>query len=40
MIRNCVHGDKYAVVGKDGVMEGKSQVRLLYANDVCLMANK
>ena len=39
MTRNCVHGDKYAVVGKDGVMEGKSQSRLLYANDVCLMAN-
>ena len=36
---NCVHGVKYAVVGKDGVMEWKSQAGLLYADDVCLMAN-
>ena len=39
MISNCVHGVKYAVVGKDGAMEWKSQARLLYADDVCLMAN-
>ena len=39
MISNCVHGVKYAVVGKDGIMEWKSQVGLLYANDVCLMAS-
>ena len=34
-----LHGVKYAVVGKDGVMEWKSQAGLLYADDVCLMAN-
>ena len=34
---NC--GVNYAVVGKDGVMEWKSQAGLLYADDVCLMAN-
>ena len=39
VIRPCVHGVKYAVVGKDGVMEWKSQAGLLYADDVCLMAN-
>ena len=39
MISNCVHGVKYAVVGKDDVMEWKSQAGLLYADDVCLMAN-
>ena len=39
MISNCVHGVKYAVVGKDGVMEWKSQAGLQYADDVCLMAN-
>ena len=39
VISNCVHGVKYAVVGKDGVMEWKSQAGLLYADDVCLMAN-
>ena len=39
MISNCVHGVKYAVVGKDGVMEWKSQAGLLYADDVCLMTN-
>ena len=39
MISNCVHGVKYAVVGKDCVMEWKSQAGLLYADDVCLMAN-
>ena len=38
VISNCVHGVKYAVVGKDGVMEWKSQ-GLIYADDVCLMAN-
>ena len=26
-------------MGKDGVMEWKSQAGLLYADDVCLMAN-
>ena len=30
VISNCVHGVKYAVVGKDGVMEWKSQAGLLY----------
>ena len=39
MISNCVHGVKYAVVGKVGVMEWKSQAGLLYAYDVCLMIN-
>ena len=39
VISNCVHGVKYAVVGKDGVMEWKSQAGLLYADDVCLMVN-
>ena len=39
VINNCVHGVKYAVVGKDGVMEWKIQAGLLYADDVCLMAN-
>ena len=39
MISNCVHGVKYAVVGKDGVMEWKSQAGLLYADDLCLMVS-
>ena len=39
VISNCVHGVKYAVVGKDGVIEWKSQAGLLYADDVCLMTN-
>ena len=39
MISNCVHGVKYVVVGKDGVMEWKSQAGLIYADDVCLMEN-
>ena len=39
MISNCVHGVKYAVVGKDGVMEWKSQVGLLYADNVCRLAS-
>ena len=39
VIRSCVHGVKYAMMGKDGVMEWKSQAGLLYADDVCLMAN-
>ena len=39
VISNCVHGVKYVVVGKDGVMEWKSQSRLVYTDDVCLMAN-
>ena len=39
MIINCVHGVKYAVVEKDGVMEWKSQAGLLYADSVCLMAS-
>ena len=30
---------KYAVMGKDGVMECKNQARFLYADDVCLMAS-
>ena len=39
VISNCVHRVKYAVVGKDGVMEWKSQAGYLYADDVCLMAS-
>ena len=39
MISNCVHGVKYAVVGKGGVMEWKSQAGLIYADDVCLMTS-
>ena len=39
VISKCVHGVKYAVVGKDGGMAWKSQEGLLYADDVCLMAN-
>ena len=39
VINDCVHGVKYAVVGKDGVLEWKSQAGLLYADEVCLMAN-
>ena len=39
VINNCVHGVKYTVVGKDGVMEWKSQAGLLYADDECLMAS-
>ena len=39
VMSNCVHGVKYAVVGKDGVMEWKSQAGLLYADDVCLMTD-
>ena len=39
MISNRVHGVQYAVVGKVGVMEWKSQAGLLYADDMCLMAN-
>ena len=39
MISNCVHGVKYAVVGKDGIMESKGQAGFLYADNVCLMTN-
>ena len=39
MISNCVHGVKYAVVGKHGVMEWKSQARLLYSDDVYLIVS-
>ena len=39
VISNCAHGVKYAVVGMDGVKEWKTQAGLLYADDVCLMAN-
>ena len=39
VIRKCVHGVKNAVVGKDGVMEWKSQAGLLYADDLCMMAS-
>ena len=37
MISKCVQGVNYAVVGKDGVMEWKSQAEFIYADDVCLM---
>ena len=37
MVSNCVHGVKYAVVGKDSVMEWKCQAGCVYADDVCLM---
>ena len=40
VISHCVHGVIYAVVGKDGVMEWKSQAGLLYADDVCLMVRR
>ena len=40
VISNSVHGVKYTVVGKDGVMEWKSQAGLLYVDDMCLMANR
>ena len=40
LMSNCVHGVKYAVVGKDGVMEWKSQAGLLYVDDLCLMARR
>ena len=36
VISNCMHGIKYAVVGKDGSQEWTSQAEFLYA-DVCLM---
>ena len=39
VIGNCMHGVKYAVVGKDGVMEWKSQAGLIYVVDVCPMVN-
>ena len=39
MISNCVHGVKYSVVGKDGVLEWNSEAGFLYADDVCLMAS-
>ena len=39
MIRNCAHGVRYAVVGKDGVMECKNEAGFLYADEVCLMAS-
>ena len=34
-----MHGVNYTVVGKDGVMECKSQAGPLYTDDVCLMAS-
>ena len=39
MLSNSVHGVKYAVVEKYGVMEWRSLAGLLYADDVCLMTN-
>ena len=39
MIIHCVHGVKYGVVGKDGIMEWKSKAGFQYADDVCLMAS-
>ena len=33
VISNCVHGVKYAVVGKDDVMEWNSQAGLIYVSD-------
>ena len=40
VISTWVYGVKYAAVGKDGVMEWKSQAGLLYMQlMVCLMAN-
>ena len=35
VINNCEHGVKYAVVGKDGVMEWKSQAYLLTDDQKC-----
>ena len=37
-INKCVRGVKYAVIGKDGSLEWKSQAVFQYAGDVCLMA--
>ena len=37
VISNCVHGVKYAVMGKNGVIELKSQSGFLYTYDVLLM---
>ena len=39
VISKCVHGVRYAVVGKDGAMEWKSKAGLLYSDEVRLMAN-
>ena len=39
VISNCANGVKYAVVGKEGSLEWKSQPGLLYADDVSLLAN-
>ena len=38
-ISNCVHGVRYLEVGKDDVLEWKSQERFLYAGEMCLMAS-
>ena len=38
VINNCVHGVKYAVLGKDGSLEWKSKAEFQYADDVCLRA--
>ena len=39
VISKCAYGVKYAVMGKDGVMECKNQAGFLYADDVCLMVS-
>ena len=39
LISNCAHGVKYAVMGKDCVMECKNQAGFLYADGVRLMAS-
>ena len=33
LISNCAHGVKYAVTGKDGIMECKNQAGFLYADE-------
>ena len=39
MINKCVHGVKYTVVGKVGVLEWKSQAGFLYSYNVGLLAS-
>ena len=38
-LAQCKQGFKYLMLNKDGVIEEKSQVGFLYADDVCLMAS-
>ena len=38
-VTQCKEGFKYLMVNNDGVIEANSQARLLFADDVCLMAS-